>query len=85
MNYCIDRYKIQDGVFADWIKSQYEKKESKELMCPKIKEGTKQNGRWVYEGNTSILIVDGYTYLVVDKSFVLDDEGWEKINRLIKM
>ena len=81
----IDRYKIQDGLFADWIKSQYEKEEYKKLMCPGIREGTKQNGRWVYEGTTSILIVDGYTYLVVDKEFVLDNEGWNKINQFIEL
>ena len=81
----ITRYKIQDGLFADWIKSQYEKEGYKELMCPGIREGTKQNGRWVYEGTTSILIVDGYTYLVVDKEFVLDNEGWKNVDRLINM
>ena len=54
-------------------------------MCPGIKEGTKQNGKWIYEGNESILIVDEHTYIAVDKNFVLDEAGWEKINQLIEL
>ena len=81
----IDRYKIKDGILKDWIKNQYEKEEYKQIMCPGIKEGTKQNGKWIYEGDESILIVDEYTYIAVDKTFVLDEAGWEKINQLIEL
>ena len=81
----IERYKIQDGILSDWVKDQYEKEEYKQIMCPGIKEGTKQNGKWIYEGDESILIVDGYTYVTVDKNFGLDEEGWEKINQLIEL
>lgn len=81
----IDRYKIKDGILKDWIKNQYEKEEYKQIMCPGIKEGTKQNGKWIYEGNESILIVDEHTYIAVDKNFVLDEAGWEKINQLIEL
>ena len=81
----IDRYKIQDGILKDWIKNQYEKDEYRQIMCPGIKEGTKQNGKWIYEGDESILIVDEYTYIAVDKNFILDDAGWKKINQLIEL
>ncbi len=81
----IERYKIQDGILSDWVKDQYEKDEYKQIMCPGIKEGTKQNGKWIYEGDESILIVDGYTYVTVDKNFRLDEAGWEKIDQLINL
>ena len=81
----VDRYKIQEGIFKNWIKNQYEKEEYKQIMCPGIKEGTKQNGKWIYEGDESILIVDEHTYIAVDKNFVLDEAGWEKINQLIEL
>ena len=81
----IDRYKIQNGILKDWIKNQYEKEEYKQIMCPGIKAGTKQNGKWIYEGDESILIVDENTYVIVDKDFELDAEGWEKINHLIEL
>lgn len=81
----VDRYKIQEGIFKNWIKNQYEKEEYKQTMCPGIKEGIKQNGKWIYEGDESILIVDEDTYIAVDKNFVLDDAGWEKINQLTEL
>lgn len=81
----IQRYQIQDGILSDWVKDQYEKEEVKQIMCPGFKEGTNKNGKMIYEGDGPMLIVDGKTYLIVAKEFILDDAGWEKINQLIEL
>ena len=81
----IDWYRIREGFFKEWTKRRYQSEDGLEQLCRGYGEPIKTHGVIMYKGDYEVLIIQDDTYISVDDTFLLDNDGWKLIHELLEL